>query len=135
MHHHAVSATIRGPALPAAPILAVMSFLLDPPALVVSGAVAAGAGVPPHVRRLLRRGTVAVFVGTSAALYLNAAWTRPLVRLFRARSGRDWMINSGVTRFEHERPRRIVHLAAVAMFATYPRWYRLGERFGSRFRR
>lgn len=73
-----------------------------------------------------------MFVGVSTALYLNARWTEPLVRLFRARSGRDWMINSGVTRFEHEQPATAMHLAAVAMFALYPSWYRLGERLGSR---
>ena len=39
---------------------------------------------------------MAVFWGVSIPLYLNRRWTRPLWRACRARSGRDWMINSGV---------------------------------------
>ena len=40
------------------------------------------------------------------------------------------MINSGVTRFEHRNPKPAVHAAAIALFAAYPWWYRLGARLG-----
>ena len=114
-----------------------MSFLLDPPLLYASGeaygrlapesaqggvAVAAGAA------------TLAVFVGTSASLYANRAWTRPLVRLVRARDGRDWMLNSGVLRLPYRRVGARTHLAAAAAFATYPLWLWLGWDHGRRAR-
>lgn len=113
-------------------MMARMSFLLDPPALVATGAVASRLDLDPWTARRVRIGVVATFVGVSTALYVNARWTRPLVWLFRSETGRDWMINSGVTSFEHQRPRRWVHLLAAAMFAVYPAWYRLGERLGGR---
>ncbi len=79
-------------------------------------------------RKAVRGAVLATFLGTSIALYLNAPWTRWLWRLCRAESGRDWMINSGVTRFEHKSPGPAVHVAAVGLFVVYPLWYRLGER-------
>lgn len=109
-----------------------MSFLFDPPALVLIGA-SAKANVPDaKVRRWLRRGTVATFVGVSVALYLDLPITRPLWTAVRASSGRDWMLNSGVFSFEHREPPPTTHLAAASLFATYPLWYRLGEHLVSR---
>lgn len=104
-----------------------MSFLVDPPMLVACGA--ASSLLPDdRSRRVVRGAVLAIFLGTSIALYANAPWTRWLWKLCRADSGRDWMINSGVTRFEHESPAASVHVAAAAMFAVYPLWYRLGAR-------
>ncbi len=107
-----------------------MSFLIDPPWLYANGrAIAAGA--PEHARPLATA-TMAVFWGVSIPLYLNARWTRPIWRACRARSGRDWMINSGVLRVEHERLSRATHIMSAAIFATYPLWLGLGIRHGRR---
>lgn len=104
-----------------------MSFLLDPPMLVACGA--ASTLLPDdRSRRFVRRAVLATFVGTSVGLYLNAPVTRPLWELCRAESGRDWMLNSGITRLEHDAPPLPVHVAAAALFALYPLWYRLGAR-------
>lgn len=107
-----------------------MSFLVDPPLLVACGA-AANLLPDERARTRAERAVLATFLGTSISLYLNARWTRPLWKLCRARSGRDWMLNSGVTHFEHERPRAAVHVAAVALFVTYPLWFRLGARLAA----
>lgn len=104
-----------------------MSFLVDPPLLVACGA-AANLLPDERSRKLAKRAVLATFLGTSISLYLNASWTRRLWELCRAGSGRDWMLNSGVTHLEHEHPAPAVHIAAAALFAAYPLWYRLGTR-------
>jgi hypothetical protein len=38
------------------------------------------------------------------------------------------MLNSGVLRFDHERPSKTTHAVAAAIFATYPVWLYLGYR-------
>ena len=104
-----------------------MSFLADPPMLVAAGA--ASSLLPDErSRKVAEWAVVATFVVTSASLYVNAGWTRWLWELCRAESGRDWMINSGVTHFEHERPKPAVHVLGLALFAAYPVWFRLGAR-------
>lgn len=109
-----------------------MSFLLDPPMLVGAGAAIERLAPDERTKRIAQTATVAVFVGTSVGLYLEAPWTRWLWKLCGARSGRDWMLNSGVTRFEYERPSPAVHVAAAAMFALYPSWLRFGRRLARR---
>lgn len=109
-----------------------MSFLIDPPLLAAGGAVAARLARDERQLRAVEAATLGVFLGTSISLYCNAPWTNWLARACRAESGRDWMLNSGITHFEHKRPRPAVHLLAAALFATYPLWFRLGTRFGSR---
>jgi hypothetical protein len=104
-----------------------MSFLIDPPWLYVNGRVLA-ATAPPEKRAPLAAGTVAVFLITSVGLYLNARWTRPIWRLCRARSGRDWMLNSGVLNIDADRAGTPTHLLSGALFATYPLWLWLGLR-------
>ena len=104
-----------------------MSFLVDPPMLVAAGA--ASSLLPDErSRKLAERAVVATFIGTSVSLYVNAGWTRWLWELCRAESGRDWMINSGVTKFEHDRPKPAVHVLGLALFAAYPFWFRLGAK-------
>ena len=76
--------------------------------------------------------TMAVFWGVSIPLYLNQGWTRPIWRACRAASGRDWMLNSGVFRFDHERVSERTHKVSAAIFATYPLWLYLGYRHGRR---
>ena len=44
---------------------------------------------------------MATFWAVSVSLYLNRRWTRPISDACRAEDGRDWMLNSGVFRFDH----------------------------------
>ncbi len=112
------------------------SFLLDPPMLFASGWLAARITrpLPPGGRRAALRSlggsTMAVFWVTSVSLYLNLEWTRWIWEMCRAQSGRDWMLNSGVFRFEHERPSARTHAVSAGILATYPAWLLLGMRAG-----
>ncbi len=109
-----------------------MSFLADPPLLVGTG-IAIEATVPNRrIARLLEAGVLTVFLGTSISLYLNLPWTRRFWELFRAKSGRDFMWNSGVLRLDYDNPSAGTHAMAAALFATYPLWLRLGRKLGSR---
>lgn len=110
-----------------------MSFLVDPPLLVASGAAIEAAAPDERTARRLEAAVLGVFVVTSVSLYLNARWTRWLARLCRARSGRDWMLNSGVFHFDDERAGPTTHLVSAFIFCTYPLWIRLGRRAGARF--
>jgi len=116
------------------------SFLLDPPMLFGSGWAAARVthrlDQPARSRALavLGAGTMAVFWVTSVSLYLNRGWTRWIWEMCGAESGRDWMLNSGVFRFEHERPTPATHAVSAAILATYPAWLVLGMRAGGRRR-
>ena len=109
-----------------------MSFLVDPPLLVASGAAIARGGLPPAVSRRAEQAVVGIFIATSVSLYFDREWTRGLWELCRARSGRDWMLNSGVFHFDEERAGPATHALAAAIFATYPLWVRLGRRLGRR---
>ncbi len=110
-----------------------MSFLIDPPWLYATGRLY-GAAAPEHLQgrtaAALGAATMAGFWGTSVSLYLDRAWTRPIWRACRARSGRDWMLNSGVFRFAYERPSTATHAFSAALFASYPVWLWLGHRHG-----
>ena len=110
-----------------------MSFLIDPPALYAGGA--AYARLAPdsaqgELARTLGAATIGVFWAVSVSLYLNRAWSEPIARLCGASSGRDWMLNSGVFRFDHRRSGRRTHALATALFLTYPLWLALGYRRG-----
>lgn len=109
-----------------------MSFLIDPPWLYANGRAIAAAAPGERTVAALGAATMGVFWGVSVPLYLDARWTRPIWRACRARSGRDWMLNSGVLRFEHRRPSRRTHAVSAAIFATYPLWLWLGYRHGRR---
>jgi hypothetical protein len=104
-----------------------VSFLIDPPWLYVNGRVIASAA-PERARKPLAAATAVVFLGVSVSLYLDRPWTRPIWRLCRARSGRDWMLNSGLLRIDARRAGFRTHLVAAAIFATYPLWLWLGLR-------
>jgi hypothetical protein len=103
-----------------------MSFLIDPPLLYAAGRTTAA--LPPERAAAASAATAAIFLGTSISLYLDRAWTRPIWRLCRASSGRDWMLNSGVFRFDHRSPTRCTHIVSATIFATYPFWFWLGYR-------
>lgn len=107
-----------------------MSFLIDGPWLYANGRVIAE--LPKETQRPLALGTVAVFMLASVSLYLNARWTRPIWRLCRASSGRDWMVNSGVLEIDETSIGRRGHLLSALLFASYPLWLWLGLRQGRR---
>ena len=106
-----------------------MSFLIDGPWLYANGRAIARATDRPAP---LAAGTLAVFWGVSIPLYLNQRWTRAIWRACRARSGRDWMINSGVLKVDADKVGPRGHAISAAIFATYPLWLWLGVRNGKR---
>jgi hypothetical protein len=112
-----------------------MSFLIDPPWLYATGR-AYGAGAPERLQgptaAALGATTMAVFWATSISLYLDRAWTGPIWKACRASSGRDWMLNSGVFRFNHNRAGGRTHAVSALLFATYPVWLWLGHRHARR---
>lgn len=107
-----------------------MSFLVDPPLLVATGAALGRSSLDDKGTRAAEATVLGVFLGTSISLYAEAPWTRPVWRLCRARSGRDWMINSGVFDFAYERPGTVTNAVAALAFSTYPMWLELGVRLG-----
>jgi hypothetical protein len=109
-----------------------MSFLIDP-ALLYSGGRTYARLVPeekrtPAADAKLMAGYMALFWGVSVGLYLDQSWTKRIWKACRAESGRDWMLNSGVFRFDwrHVSPR--THRVSAGIFATYPLWLWLGMR-------
>ena len=112
-----------------------MSFLIDPPWLYATGrayARTAPEAAQGTTAAALGAATMAVFWGTSVSLYLDRRWTAPIWRACRARSGRDWMLNSGVFRFDDRRPSTTTHAVSALLFASYPAWLWLGHRHGRR---
>lgn len=109
-----------------------MTLLIDPPLLVAAGAVVERLVDDERWRRRLRVGVTAAAAATGVAYYTNARWTRPTWRLLSIESGRDWMLNTWLFDFEHERPDPIVHVAAGVAFLAYPAWTLLGRRLGRR---
>jgi hypothetical protein len=105
-----------------------MSFLLDPPLLVASGAAAERLiGDDERAVALARAATVASFVCVSAALYANCG---PVVRRWPtlgARSGREFMLTSGLAAVDETSIGAGRHAAALSLFALYPLWFRLGQ--------
>jgi hypothetical protein len=110
-----------------------MSFLIDPPWLYATGR-AYGRLMPERTpaARTIHAATAGVFLATSISLYLNRPWTQPIWERCRAQDGRDWMLNSGVFRFDPKRAGQRTHIVSALLFATYPWWLWLGERAGRR---
>ncbi len=114
-----------------------MSFLIDPPWLYANGqayARLAPQSAQGRTAGSLGLGTVAIFWLVSVSLYLNRDWADPLAKACRAKNGRDWMLNSGVFRFDHRRAGPRTHAIAAAIFLTYPLWLWLGYHRGMRAR-
>jgi len=110
-----------------------VSFLIDPALLYANGrAYGRLTRESPDHRRdaLFGAATIALFWGVSVPLYMEQPWTRPIWRLCRAQSGRDWMLNSGILRLDWRRAGTPTHALAAAIFATYPYWLRRGLRAG-----
>lgn len=110
-----------------------MSFLLDPGLLVASG-VAIENLVAEDQRDVAELATIGTFMAVSSALYANTPGLGVFWKPFGSANGRDFMLNSGVFRFEYERPGWVTHAIAGTIFATYPLWLRLGRRIGRRVR-
>lgn len=116
------------------------SFLIDPPWLVSIGYLYGRATrrlvkdgeKRKKVRRFLDLATLGAFYVTSISLYFNLEWTRWIWEMCRAESGRDWMINSGVFKFDHRNVSPRGHAVSAAIFATYPLWLKLGYRLAER---
>ena len=70
--------------------------------------------------------SVLVFWIVSISLYLDLGWIEWMWKMCGARSGRDWMINSGVFDFPYGVQPAWVHGLAVL----YPLWMALGFRLG-----
>lgn len=109
-----------------------MSFLLDPVLLVEAGATIGERIDDERVAAAAGAVTLAGFYAISVSLFRDAAWTRPIWRIVGARSGKDWMLNSGVFSFEFKSPGRRISLASIAIFATYPFWLVAGIAWGRR---
>lgn len=109
-----------------------MSFLIDPALLYAGGRVYRAAtddrAADPLRDAVVGTATMALFWGVSIGLYRDQRWTKPIWKLCRARSGRDWMLNSGVLRIDETRVGTATHLISAAIFATYPLWLGLGMR-------
>jgi hypothetical protein len=113
-----------------------MSFLIDPPLLYSGGRSYARAtrNLEPSRARDVGVGAayMAVFWGVSIGLYLDQGWTKPVWKMCRAASGRDWMLNSGVFKLDWRSAGARTHKISAAIFATYPLWLWLGIRHGRR---
>ncbi|BBY39242.1 hypothetical protein MMAN_33760 [Mycobacterium mantenii] len=106
-----------------------MSFLLDPPLLMASGALIER-HVPPDRRDVAEAAVLGIFFGGSFGLYNNVPGLGLLWRPFRARNGRDFMWNSGVFKVNTAEGGWPLHAAAAAIFAAYPFFIKMGRRFG-----
>lgn len=114
-----------------------MSFLIDPPWLYANGeayARLAPESAQGSAAKAVGLATMGVFWATSVSLYLNREWTRGIWQACGAEDGRDWMLNSGVFRFDHRRASPRTHAVAALLFATYPLWLWLGYSRGRRAR-
>ena len=101
-----------------------MSFLVDAPWLYANGRALGAVVEDETAQNAIAAATMLTFWGVSISLYRDAAWTRPLLRVLPGDSGRDFMVNSGVFRFD---PRRRTALHAM-IFASYPLFLWLGLR-------
>lgn len=103
-----------------------MSFLLDPPLLVASGAAIERLLDEAAPARCLRTGTLTTFVTVSLALYANAPGLSVIWGPFGCRSGREFMLTSGLGHIDEDGITARHHICALSLFALYPLWLRLG---------
>jgi hypothetical protein len=115
-----------------------VSFLLDPPALYVAGETYAR-GAPESAQGrtagLVGASVVAAFWAVSVSLWLDLPWVRWMWRATQARSGRDFMVGSGVVSAGRSHGvGACEHALAGLAFLLYPLWYWLGWDHGRRSR-
>jgi hypothetical protein len=103
-----------------------VSFLLDPPLLIASSAAIERLVDDQETARRARVLTLATFVGVSAAMYANLPGLRALWGPFGARSGREFMLTTGLARIDESAITPSRHAFALSLFALYPLWLRLG---------
>lgn len=117
-----------------------MTFLIDPPLLVVFSLISCAIGVRVQSKTSLPVGGVlAIFslcaiIFTSTSLYLNMwymdwFWT-PFYPTIT--SGRDLMINSGLFGFESSSTAGMIDALAAIQIVLYPLWTYLGLRLWPR---
>ena len=100
------------------------SFLLDPPLLAASGAAIERLGADGETASRMGRGTLTLFIGVSISLYANLPGLRRIWGPFGARSGREFMLISGLASVDEESisppasPRRAVAVGSVSAMAT-----------------
>ena len=75
-------------------------------------------------------GTVVFFWFWSLSLYMDCWWVAWVWRLFGAESGRDWVIGSGIFRFDWRDAPVWTHLTSGALLILYPFWMWLGVQMG-----
>jgi hypothetical protein len=117
------------------------SFLYDPPLLFIDGLVISllwerygrPRGGSKAIPIAIAVAILAVFWTVSVSLFLDLPWVEGFARFFHARSGRDWMLNSGIFGFDYVSPPTMAlkSLAAI-LFASYAVWMALGARVGAR---
>lgn len=125
------------------------SFLLDPILLILCGCIIVWVTVRVLYKKFGRKRfipvlsfiTLTIFYVISIGLYFNASWLDGFVKfcnwlpLFgNAKSGYDWMINSGIFNITNSiHPQQspfYVHLIAGFLYTLYPVWLYLGVRLG-----
>jgi len=119
------------------------SFLLDPFLLFTDGFIIALVWERwwkgKKITRALPIGigvvVLAIFWSCSISLWFDCAWVEPLARWCGAKSGRDWMLNSGVFHFDYVTAPSVALQAFVfVFFLSYLGWLGLGAWVGSRIR-
>jgi hypothetical protein len=65
-------------------------------------------------------------------LYANVPRLGLLWKPFGARSGREFMLTSGLAPVDEDRLRWRQHTAALSLFLTYPAWLAVGRRAARR---
>lgn len=122
-------------------LFTVDSFLLDPFLLFGSGflwAILWEVRWKPRGRAWslpagLSIATVLCYWAVSLSLYFDLAWIDWLATtVCHAKTGRDWMLNSGLFHFDFEAPGTATHVVSALIFLTYPAWLALGAWAGSR---
>ncbi|KYK37102.1 MAG: hypothetical protein AYK18_10845 [Theionarchaea archaeon DG-70] len=102
-----------------------MSFLLDPPTLILLGAVVYTFSRRFHLRRLWQIiagvGIVSAFIVVSSLLYMDLI--RCYIPFVIDMKGSEWMFHSNITGIYKEDVPKV--LVAI-MFVIYPLWYYLG---------
>ena len=114
-----------------------MSFMMDPLLLLGMGI----AGAVLSAKRLHKNFwfiyifsalVLALFYGISVSLYVNMDFVRPMWEMMGAKSGLDWMLNSGVLHLNYSWPITDPKIlgASILLFCTYPFWLYLGVFLG-----
>lgn len=112
-----------------------MSFLLDPPLLVATGAAIERITDDEKTADRLSWLTIGTYYAVSVPLWLDSD-AKPLELFWKplgSKGPRDFMVNSGVLDLPvPEKPTAKHHLAAAAILATYPLFLWAGRKLGRR---